>query len=382
MKMSRKYLSLALACMMVAAGLSGCGSSSGTSTTAAGAEGETTAAAGESGAADESTTVGENAAAEESTAAGETSAAAGETAASQGEATAPAASINIVEQNGLAYAPLEVMEKQKLIEKHYNGEVTVTWSTLNSGASITEAFASGDVQVGGMGIAPAVTGALTEGVGMKIAAAMSSQPNKIMTNDSSIQSLADIGDKKIALVNTGSIQHILLAMKAKKELGDAHALDNNITAMSHPDGMAALISGAVSLQLTTSPYVFQEEAQGMTEVDTLTDVWPEDNTFIVMCVSEKLHDDNPELYQAVLDAEAEAIDWINNNHDEAAELLCDDLGTDKDTVLGWLEEPGCGYSTTLKGVMDMADFMAEEGFLKVDPASDISDLAFEGVQGS
>ena len=56
----------------------------------------------------------------------------------------------------------------------------------------------------------------------------------------------------------GSIQHILLAMAAKEQLGDAHALDNNIAAMAHPDGMTALLSGSVKCQLTTSPFVFKE----------------------------------------------------------------------------------------------------------------------------
>ena len=293
-----------------------------------------------------------------------------------------ATEVSIVEQYGMAYAPLKVMKEQGLIEKHYEGDVTVNWTTLNSGAAITESFASGDVQVGAMGVGPAVTGALTEGVGFKIASNVSAQPHKIMTNDPSIETLSDIGDKQIALVNVGSIQHILLAMKAKEELGDAHALDENIAAMSHPDGMSALISGSVPLQLTTSPYVFQEEEEGMTVVDTLTDVWPEGNSFIVLCIAESLKEDNPELYDAIVAALDEAITWINENKEEAAKLLCEDEGVDADTMLEWLNDPACIYDTELKGVMDMANFMAEEGFLEVDGAEDISDLAFDGVKGN
>ena len=54
--------------------------------------------------------------------------------------------LTIAHQYGIAYAPLEVMKQQKLIEKHYDG-VEVEWSTLNSGSAINEGFLSGDIDV-------------------------------------------------------------------------------------------------------------------------------------------------------------------------------------------------------------------------------------------
>ncbi|HIU26313.1 MAG TPA: ABC transporter substrate-binding protein [Candidatus Copromorpha excrementigallinarum] len=290
--------------------------------------------------------------------------------------------ITVAHQYGMAYAPFEVMKEQKLIEKYYDG-VEVEWATLNSGSAINEGFASGDVDVGGMGVAPAITG-VTSGVPYKIAANMSAQPHKIMSNDDSINSLADIGsDDRIALVNIGSIQHILLAMASEAELGDAHALDNNIVAMSHPDGMSSLISGSVECQLTTSPYVFKEAAEeGIHEVEGLQQVWPDGNSFIVMVASNSLYEENPELYQAVVSALEEAVTWINENKEEAAELLCEAEDVDAQTMLSWLNDPACVYSTETKGVMDMAVFMAENGFLENEGPSSMEDLAFDNVQGN
>lgn len=239
--------------------------------------------------------------------------------------------LTIAHQYGIAYAPLEVMKQQKLIEKHYDG-VEVEWSTLNSGSAINEGFLSGDIDVGAMGVGPAVTG-VTSGVPYKICSNMSAQPHKIMTNNPNIKSLKDITDEKIALVNIGSIQHILLAMAAKEQLGDAHALDENIAAMAHPDGMSSLISGSVDCHLTTSPYVFKEaEEDGITEVEALESVWPSGNSFIVAVASTDLQENNPELYDAVVAALAEAIDYINNNTAEAAEMLCEAEDVDAATM--------------------------------------------------
>lgn len=288
--------------------------------------------------------------------------------------------LTIAHQYGMAYAPFEVMKQQNLIEKYYDG-VEVEWSTLNSGAAINEGFASGDIDVGGMGVAPAITGVTSE-VPYKIAANMSAQPHKIMTNDASINTLKDIGDKQIALVNIGSIQHVLLAMAAEEQLGDAHALDNNIAAMAHPDGMSSLLSGSIACQLTTSPYVYKEaEAEGIHEVEALESVWPDGNSFILMMASNDLYENNPELYEAVLSALEEAITWINENKEEAAEMLCEAEDVDAATMLEWLNDPACVYSTETKGVMDMANFMAENDFLENEGPSSMSDLAFDNVVG-
>ena len=300
----------------------------------------------------------------------------GNDASSDGSAT-----LTIAHQYGMAYAPLEVMKQQKLIEKHYDG-VEVEWSTLNSGSAINEGFISGDIDVGAMGVAPAITG-VTSGVPYKICSNMSAQPHKIMTNNPNIKSLKDITDEKIALVNIGSIQHILLAMAAEEQLGDAHALDENISAMSHPDGMTALLCGSVDGQLTPSRYVFKEaEEEGISEVEALESVWPSGNSFIVAVASTDLQKNNPELYDAVVAALAEAIDYINNNKAEAAKMLCEAEDVDAATMETWLNDKDCVYSTETKGVMDMATFMDKEGFLENDGPDSFSDLAFDNVKGN
>lgn len=289
------------------------------------------------------------------------------------------ATLTIAYQYGMAYAPLQVMKEQKLIEKYYSN-VDVKWVTLNSGVAINEGFASGDIDVGAMGVGPAITG-VTSGVPYKICSNMSAQPHKIMTNDPSIKSLSDIGNKKIALVNIGSIQHIMLAMAAKEQMGDAHIFDNNLVAMAHPDGMSALVSGSVDCQVTTSPYVFKEATQGMTEVEALESVWPNGNSFIVAVASNELQQSNPELYEAFNSALADAVDYLNENKEEAAEMLCEAEDVDAATMLEWLKDPACVYSTELKGVMKMAKFMDEEGFLENDGPKSIKDLAFDNVKG-
>ncbi len=292
-----------------------------------------------------------------------------------------AATLTIAYQYGMAYSPLLIMKEQQLIEKYAPG-TTVEWTVLNSGSAINEGIASGSVDVGAMGVGPAITGVM-RGIPYRIFSAVSSQPQGLMTSLPDVMSLADItADQKIALVNIGSIQHILLAMAAKAELGDAHALDNNIVAMAHPDGMAALLSGSVSYQLTTSPYIFKElNEPGIRMLDSISNVWPDGNTFIVAVAAQDLYDNHRSQYDAVVKALQEACAYIENNPEEVAALLCENEGVDEATMLSWLQDPACGYATETVGVLSMAQFMAENGFLDVAPES-FSDLAFENVLGN
>lgn len=280
------------------------------------------------------------------------------------------ATIKIAYQYGLAYAPLTIMQEQGLIEKNYDGDIKVEWVNLNSGSAINEGMASGDLDVACMGIAPFITG-VTAGIPYKMYSTIAAQPNELLTNDDSITSLKDITeDKKISVVNIGSIQHIFLAMLAKEQLGDAHALDNNLVAMSHPDGMTALLSGSVSCQLTTAPYIFKaKEQENIKEAISLDSVWPEGNAFIVGLVSNELYENEPELYQAVVSATQEAMDYLNENQEEAAEILCQKEDVTAETMLSWMQDPGCIYDMKLPGVMDMATFMEENDFVDEAPES-------------
>ena len=282
--------------------------------------------------------------------------------------------INIAYQGGIGYAPVHVMEVEKLIEKYYDGDVTVTYQKLDSGAAINEGVIGGSIQIGCMGVAPAVSG-VAAGIPYRIISNLCAQSHGLMSNDPSIQSLKDIkqGDT-IALVNFGSIQHILLAMTAEQVLGDAHALDNNIQKMSHAEGMAALESGTVKLHLTSSPFIYQErENPKYNELVELSQVWPSGNTFLVAMASTKLAE-NGALFTAIGKAFDEAIAYINENREGIVAIEADYLQMEPEQVRGYLDQPDCQFSTELRGVEDMANFMYRADFIEREVT--LEELAF------
>ena len=295
------------------------------------------------------------------------------------------ATITIAYQGGIGYAPVHILEAKKLIQENYSKktgkEVDVKFIKLDSGADINTGIIGGTIDIGCMGIAPAVSAVASGAVPAKIITGLCSQSHGLMTNDSSIKTLKDIGDTQIALVNIGSIQHILLAMAAEKELGDAHALDNNIVKMSHAEGFAALEAGTYKLHLTSSPFINRErENDKFTEIKAVNEIWPDGNTFLVALASEKLQKDNPELFDVIQESFAQAISFINDNEDEAAEIIAGYLSQDKETTLADLRDETSMFFGELKNVTQMADFMYRAKF--IDKEVSFNDLIFDGVKGN
>lgn len=288
--------------------------------------------------------------------------------------------LTIAYQGGIGYAPVHVMENQKLIEAAYDGDIQITFTKLDSGAAINEGIIGGTIDIGCMGLGPAITG-VSRGIPYRVISSLCAQSHGLMSNDPSITKLSDITPTdKIALVNTGSFQHILLALAAEKSLGDAHALDNNIQAMSHAEGMASLESGTVKLHLTSSPFIYQERDSGKyTELKELSEVWPSGNTFLVAMASENLAK-NEKLFAALKDAFAKAMDYIHSNPEDFAKIETEYLGLDLDTVKSYINQPDCQFSAELKGVGDMVAFMLRAGFIEKEVTMD--SFVYEGVKGN
>ncbi len=291
--------------------------------------------------------------------------------------------ISIAYQYGLAYLPAVVAKEQGLIEKNYKaatGEsIKIEWVQMASGANINTGITSGNIDVGFMGLGPAIMG-ISKGLNYKIFTNLSGQAHGMMSNDPNIKSLKDlIGTKKqIALVNIGSFQHIVLAKALANSGLDAHALDSNLVAMKHPDGKAALESGSLACHVTSSPYIFMEYKNSkLHEIPEVKKAWTDKDSFIVGVASKKLHDDS-KLYGAVSKAISQSVDFINANGQKCAEMM---VKYDKNPVDVELQYIKNGYySVKTSKLLEMAKFMAANKFIK-DAPKDFRSLTYENVEG-
>lgn len=284
-------------------------------------------------------------------------------------------------QFGTSYLPVEVMVEHKLIEKRLN--IKVTKVQLGGGGALTEAVLSDSIDVAFMGLGPFFVG-WAKGMDWKIAAAMQDMPIGLNAAKPGAASLKNIGpDDRIAVPGINSMQHVMLAMEAEKQLGDAHALDHLLVSMPHPDGERALLAGSeVTFHYTAPPFLQRERQQpGISKIVDSYETMGQPHTFNVLVVPAQFKKERPEVYRALVEAHAEALAWIEANPGEAADLMIR-LGdqTDREELIRQITDPDVVWTEEPHGLVKFATFMKEAGFIDRAP-SDWKEVTWENLHG-
>src|SRR5262249_40872694 len=257
-------------------------------------------------------------------------------------ATAAAAQtpeIRFARQFSMGYLQFNVMEKNRLIEKHARAagipDVKVTWATFNSPAAMNDALLSGSVDIVSGGVPGLLTiWARTQATAnaVKGVTAFSSQPILLNSRNPRIVRITAFTEKdKIAVPAVKiSIQAIMLQMAAAKQWGQANfaRLDPLTVGMSPPDATVALLSDSADITSVFSvpPFQYQQlEKPGIHTVLNSYDVFGGPHTFTVAWTSSQFRDKNPALYKALLAAFQEATEMLNKDVKPASQYWIDDV---------------------------------------------------------
>ncbi len=213
-------------------------------------------------------------------------------------------------------------------------------------------------------------------------------PMVIVTIDPRIKSIRDYreGDRIAMTAPRGTHHSVSLQMAAAREFGweNRNRLDNLAVGMSHPDAMAAMLSGAheVKSHSATIPFLQQELADPrVRKVLSSYDVAGGRHTLIVAYNTTKWKTGNPKTYAAVAAAFEEAMAFINRDKRAAAELYkrAEKTRLTVDEVHKILQDENTIYfSPAPSKVMLWADYMGKVGMLN-NKASSWKDFFFENV---
>ena len=196
---------------------------------------------------------------------------------------------------------------------------------FNNGGDLMTAMASGDVDVGYVGITP-VLSSIEKGVPVKvISAAQIEGSGIVVAKDSGINSVSDLAGKKIATPGEASIQHMLLTYYL--EQNGMSINDLKVSSMKVPSMNDALKTGKIDGMITFEPYVSIAEKNGAKLLTDSADIIP-DHPCCVVVASDKFISEHPNETQKILEIHEDATAFINNNTDEAATLLPSDIVSD------------------------------------------------------
>jgi len=291
--------------------------------------------------------------------------------------------ISVAEQYGLAYAPIQIMKEKGFLEQALarrvsDGQtVSVNWIKLANTASIREAMLADSLDVAFVGIPPFLIG-VDQGMPWKMIAGLSECPLDLMGSQAAVPDLSSlVGAGKIALPQPGSIQHILLAMAAEKQLGNATIFDRQLVSMKHPDGMQALLSGQeVVAHFTAPPYNFMEsDAAGIHSLLTGEDAMGEPFSFIVGIAGPELFEDKVR-YEAFMEALDQSFTYLAENHTETVSLLSASFELSPEMTEDYLYERGISFGPGIRGTAAFSAFMARTGY--IGRQYDVQELVWKG----
>jgi NitT/TauT family transport system substrate-binding protein len=289
----------------------------------------------------------------------------------------------VAQQFGIGYLPLTFMKATGLIEKHLKAaglaDTKVVWLQLSSAQPMNDALLSGNLHIASGGIAPLmIVWDRTRGnYNVRAVAALSSMPMYLVTNNPNVKSIRDLTDNdRISMAGAGqSIQTIVLQMAAAKEFGEANfnKFSTLYRNLSHPDGLAAFLSGKeITAYFSSPPFQYQAlERPGVRRILNSYDISGGPATFLAAWATGKFREENPKTYRAFFNAWKEATDFINANKLAAAKIYVEET-KDKsgvDGIVKMLYDPEIRITMTPEKTVPIAEFMYRTGTLKGKPAS-------------
>jgi NitT/TauT family transport system substrate-binding protein len=289
--------------------------------------------------------------------------------------------VRLAEQFGIGYLPLSIMKVRKLLEAEARArgvEVTTAWIRFAAGTAINEALISDNLDFASGGVGPLLTiWARTRGnLDVKGVAALNSMPLYLNTINPNVKTIADFTEKdRIALPAVKvSIQAVILQMAAEKAFGPGNhtRLDHLTVSMSHPDGMAAMLSGRseITAHFSSAPFQYQQLADPrVRRVLSSYDVLGGPHTFNSVWAMGRYRSGNPEIMAAFIAALDRAMGMIKDDPEGMAELWIADQGSrlSKDDAVKIIRDPENAWTTTPQKIMAFAAFMHRNGSIRVRP---------------
>jgi NitT/TauT family transport system substrate-binding protein len=294
-------------------------------------------------------------------------------------------STNSNDQNIIKVAYLPTDHSAALLFAKYNktyenNGLNVKTVQISTGSSIVDAVASGDVDIGYVGITPAMQG-ISKGVPIKVVGAVNMVGSGIVVQpNSTITSPADLKDKKIATPGVSSIQQVLLLYELQKY--NITQKDVDLISMNVFNIPSALAAKKVDAYISYEPFVAIAPYRGVGQVLMYSDDILEDHPCCVIIAREDFIEQNPQELNTFLQIHKNSTEYVNTHLNETANILTQELTTNPEVEMMSLQHIRFVYSVD-EGFQDnVLRFMNIEinmGYLKSNlTANQIFDTQFLG----
>lgn len=270
-------------------------------------------------------------------------------------------SLRIAQQYSTIYAPIYVADELKIFNE-FDPDLKIQKQSFGGGAAIVEALIGGDLDMGCVGIPPAIM-AINKGADLKIGFGINIAPIELMVLDKNIKSLDDIKpNHKIAVPGAISIQQMMLSIAAMQKYNDATKFDKNIITMKNPDSYTALMSETdIVAHFAPMPFNIKEKAGGARAILNGDDL--DLRSSIVCLVTKELYNDT-KRYKVIKNTFQRSIELLNSKDKNAMEIISKIEKLSLAKVIEYMDYPGNEYTMEIYGVKRLESHMLQNGYIK------------------
>lgn len=196
---------------------------------------------------------------------------------------------------------------------------------MSTGSGVVAAAASGNADIGYVGVVPALQG-ISTGVPIKIVGAVNLEGSGIVVgSDSNITNIPDLQGKKVATPGVSSIQQVLLLYELEKynlTSSDLNILSVNIFMI--PETLA---SHKVDAYIAYEPFVTLSPYRDTGKVLMYSDEIMSGHPCCVIIARQDFIDQHTQELQTFLDIHKTSTDYVNTHRNETAYLISTEMTT-------------------------------------------------------
>lgn len=217
-------------------------------------------------------------------------------------------------------ATIVALENDYFTEE-FGDEATFTTMTVPDGGAFMEAMSSNEIDIGTVGPGPAMNIYTQEPAHSIVAGAVNGGAVLMARDGAGIDSVEDLAGESVAIPTIGSTQDLML----RKALADAgvEADDVNFVPQAPADTSTLFMQEDVAAAATQEPWgsFLADNLDATFLLDADEFAWGEESTNTVVTASHNFIEVNEDLTRAYLRAHTRAVEFVQDNPDEAAELF-------------------------------------------------------------
>jgi len=247
-----------------------------------------------------------------------------------------------------------------------------TYESYATGMQLTSALARGDIQVAYICLSPAIL-AYSRGVPLVIVSGTHKHGYGLVASPG-IENITDLNGATIGCVREGGMVDILL----NRMIREYDLKDVRIQRMEPLKQVIALETGRIDAAFLPEHHATAAESNGFHMLITSHELW-DDVQGSVLIVKQELIDDDPETVRKLVLVTQRATDRINDDPDEAAAVLAEELDTEPEIIKKSMSRLNYTTQIDAESVQEMIDFMVELGYIEEGMrAEDMLDTTFLG----